>query len=133
MCAHLHVNTATVRPICRATTSIRTTINANYSRTAVAVAMLIIFSRSSFAVESVCPNFSDIPIEVSHSNKRFNKTQKRFNLLFFYLFFYFFLEEISKCFKLNETGPCRGSFNRFFYNHRAQKCESFIYGKLNSC
>ena len=125
MCVRLHVNTATVRPIWRATTSIRTTINANCLRTAVAVAMLIIFSRSSFAVESVCPNFSDTPIEVIHSIKLFNKALKRFYLLFFY----FLLEEISKCFKLNETGPCRGSFNRFFYNHRAQKCESFVYGK----
>jgi len=26
------------------------------------------------------------------------------------------------------TGPCRGSFQRYYYDPAAQRCQSFIYG-----
>lgn len=29
-----------------------------------------------------------------------------------------------------EVGPCRGAFQRYFYNNDSGKCEEFLYGKL---
>lgn len=34
----------------------------------------------------------------------------------------------AKCLLKHEPGPCRGAFERYYYDKREKKCKSFIYG-----
>jgi hypothetical protein len=40
----------------------------------------------------------------------------------------FFVVVVYVCFHPQKTGPCRGSFRKYFYNGATGQCEKFTYG-----
>ena len=34
----------------------------------------------------------------------------------------------ANCLLKHEAGPCKGAFERYYYDKREKKCKSFIYG-----
>ena len=50
-----------------------------------------------------------------------------FRVVIDYVLLTFFSEE-DICMLSPETGTCRGSFERYFYNNQSGECESFLYG-----
>ena len=35
------------------------------------------------------------------------------------------------CSLSSEIGPCKAAFERFYFNAKTKKCETFIYGKIS--